>query len=105
MHCLEKLEIIKDGLTVHSSPVLLVKRKHQSSYRFCRGFCILNDKLVKISHVFTLVLNCILAISHSHCEVMSEANLREAYYTLELASDSEKYCGIIQFYVSSNTMV
>ena len=34
------------------------------------------------------------------CEVMSIADLRNVYHTFRLASDSQKYCDITQFYGS-----
>ena len=46
MDCLVNLGIIKKGLTVYSSPVLLVKRKRQNLFRLCSDFRVLNDRLV-----------------------------------------------------------
>ena len=40
---LEKLEIIRNGLTGYSSPVLLAKRKCRNVYRFSTDLWILND--------------------------------------------------------------
>ena len=43
MDCLEKLGIIKKGLTGYSLPVLLVKRKQQNLYRVVTDFRVLNE--------------------------------------------------------------
>ena len=43
MDLLEKLGIIKKGLTGNSSPVLLVKRKQQNLYRIVTDFRVLNE--------------------------------------------------------------
>ena len=52
----DRLEhFIQKGLTGYSSLVVLVKRKNQNLYRVCSDFCILNEKLLKINHVFPLV--------------------------------------------------
>ena len=55
MDKLEHLGIIHKGLTSKSSPVVLVKRKNQNLYRDCSDFRILNEKLLKINHAFSLV--------------------------------------------------
>ena len=46
MDRLEKLGIIRKGLTGYSSPVLLVKRKQQNLYRVDTNFRVLNERLV-----------------------------------------------------------
>ena len=46
MDRLEKLGIIRKGLTGYSSPVLLVKRKRQNLYRVVTDFRVLNERLV-----------------------------------------------------------
>ena len=43
MDRLEKLGIIRKGLTCYSSPVLLVKRKQQNLYRVVTDFRVLNE--------------------------------------------------------------
>ena len=43
MDRLEKLGIIKKGLTGYSLPVLLVKRKQQNLYRVVTDFRVLNE--------------------------------------------------------------
>ena len=42
--------------------------------------------------------NCLEAIGASKCEVMSVLDLRDAYHTLPLAVESQKYCGITPYY-------
>ena len=100
MDRLEKLGIIKKGLTGYSSPVLLVKRKQQNLYRVVTDFRILNEQLVRVNHAFPIVRDCLDAIGSSKCKVMSVLDLRDAYHTLPLAEDSQKYCGITPYYGS-----
>ena len=57
----------------------------------------MNEKLFKINHDFPPVQDCIQLIGQTHHEVMSVADLRDAYHTLILASDSQKYCSITPF--------
>ena len=98
MDRLEKLGIIKKALTGYSSPVLLVKRKQQNLYRVVTDFRVLNEWLVRVNHAFSIVRDCLEAIGASKCEVMSVLDLRDAYHTLPLAEESQKYCGITPYY-------
>ena len=93
MDRLEKLGIIRKGLTGYSSPVLLVKRKQQNLYGVVTDFRVLNERLVRVNHAFPIVRDCLEAIGASKCEVMSVLNLRDAYHTPPLAEESQKYCG------------
>ena len=100
MDRLEKMGIIKKGLTGYSSPVLLVKRKQQNLYRVVTDFRVLNERLVRVNHEFPIVCDCLEAIGVSKCEVMSMLDLRDAYHTLPLAEESQKYCGLTPYYGS-----
>ena len=101
MDRLERLGIIKKGLTGYSSPVLLVPRKQQNLYRVVTDFRVLNERLVRVNHAFPIVRDCLDAIGSSECEVMSVLDLRDAYHTLPLAEASQKYCGITPYYGAS----
>ena len=100
MDRLEKLGIIRKGLTGYSSPVLLVKQKQQNLYGVVTNFRVLNERLVRVNHAFPIVRDCIEAIGASKCEVMSVLDLRDAYHTLLLAGESQKYCGLTPYYGS-----
>ena len=100
MDRLEKLGIIKKGLTGYSLPVLLVKRKQQNLYRVVTDFRVLNEQLVRVNHAFPIVRDCLEAIGASECEVMSVLDLRDAYHTLPLAEESQKFCGLTPYYGS-----
>ena len=98
MDRLECLGIIEKGLTGYSSPVLLVKRKQQNLYRVVTDFRVLNKRLVRINHAFPLVRDCMDAIGNSGCQVFTVINLRDAYHTLRLAKESQKFSGITPYY-------
>ena len=100
MDRLEKLGIIRKGLTGYSSPVLLVKHKQQNLYRVVTDFRVLNERLVRVNHAFPIVRDCLEAIGASKYEVMSVLDLRDAYHTLPLAYESQKYCGLTPYYGS-----
>ena len=96
----EKLGTIEKGLTGYSSPVLLVKRKQQYLYRVFTDFQVLNEHLVRINHAFPLVRDCLDAIGNSECQVFTVIDLLDAYHILQLAKESQKFCGITPFYGS-----
>ena len=100
MDRLEKLGIIRKGLTGYSSPVLLVKRKQQNLYRVVTDFRVLNERLVRVNHEFPIIRDCLEAIGASKCEVMSVLDLRDTNHTLPLAEESQKYCGLTPYYGS-----
>ena len=58
----------------------------------------LNERLVRVNHAFPIVRDCLEAIGTSKCEVMSVLDLRDAYHTLPLAAELQKYCGITPYY-------
>ena len=89
MDRLGHLGIIQKGLTGYSSPVVLVKWKNQNLYS---DFQILNEKLLKINHVFPLVRDCIEQLGREG-QYLSTIDLR-------LAASSQKYCGITPYYSS-----
>ena len=102
---LEKLGIIKKGLTGYSSPILLVKHKplvikQQNLYRVVTDFRVLNERLVRVNHAFPIVQDCLEATGTSKCEAMSVLDLHDAYHTLPLAEDSQKYCSLTPYYGS-----
>ena len=100
MDKLKHLGIIHKGLTSYSSPVVLVKQKNQNLYQVGSDFRILNEKLVKISHAFPLVRDCIEQLGRKKCHYLSMVDLRDAFHTLQLALSSQRYCGITPYYGS-----
>ena len=100
MDRLQHLGIIQKELTGCSSLVVLVKGKNQNLYRACSDFRILNEKLLKINHTFPLVRDCIEQLGRKRCHYLSTIDLRDAFHTLQLATSSQKYCGITPYYGS-----
>ena len=90
MDRLEHIGIICKGLTSYSSLVVLVKWKNQNLYQVCSDFHILNEKLVKISHAFPLVRDCIEQLGRKKCHYLCTIDLRDAFHTLRLAVSSKK---------------
>ena len=55
---------------------------------------------MKINHAFPLVRDCIELLGRKCCHYLSTIDLRDAFHTLQLASSSQKYCGITPYYGS-----
>ena len=100
MDRLEKLGIIRKGLTGYSSSVPLSQKKTTKFVQVVTNFRVLNERLVRVNHAFLIVRDCLEAIGASKCEVMSVLILRDAYHTLPLAEESQKYCGLTPYYGS-----
>ena len=77
--------------------MFLVKEMQENLYRVCTDLSS-QDELIKINHVFPVVRDCIQGIDQSQCEIISVSDSRDAYHTLRLEPDPQKYCRIIPFY-------
>ena len=60
----------------------------------------LNSRLVRLNCSFPLVRDAMQVLGASECELMSVIDLRDAYHTLRLSTESQKYCGITPYYGS-----
>ena len=60
----------------------------------------LNSRLVRLNCSFPLVRDAIQILGASECELISVIDLRDAYHTLRLSTESQKYCGITPYYAS-----
>ena len=98
MDRLEHLGIIQKGLQF--TGCLSQTEKKQNLYRVCSDFQLLNEKLLKINHAFPLVRDCIEQLGRKCSHYLSTIDLRDAFHTLQLASSSQKYCGITPYYGS-----
>ena len=95
-----RLGILKVGQTSYSSPIMLIPRKQGQIPRVVTDFRHLNTRLVKMTASIPLMRDAIQTLGASDCEVISVIDLRDAYHTLRLAKESQKYCGITPFHGS-----
>ena len=94
------LGILRKELSGYSSPAMAIPRKKSDIPRVVADFRYLNTRLPQLNMSFPLVRECIQSIGASQCEVMSVIDLRDAYHTLRLTSNSQQYCGITPYYGS-----
>ena len=96
------LGILKKGMSSYSSPIMLIPRKLSGIPRIVTDFRHLNSRLVTLQPSIPLVRDAIQILGASGCEVLSLADLRDAYHTLRLSEKSKKYCGITPYYGSDS---
>ena len=96
------LGILKKGMSSYSSPIMLIPRKLTGIPRIVTDFRHLNSRLVTLQPSIPLVRDAIQILGSSGCEVLSLADLRDAYHTLRLSKRSQKFCGITPYYGSDS---
>ena len=94
------LGILRKGLSSYSSPIMLIPRKMSGIPCIITDFRHLNSRLVRLNCSFPLVRDAIQILGASECELISVIDLRDAYHTLRLSTESQKYCGITPYYGS-----
>ena len=96
------LGILKKGMSSYSSPIMLIPRKLSGIPRIVTDFRHLNSRLFTLQPSIPLVRDAIQILGASGCEILSLADLRDAYHTLRLSERSKKFCGITPYYGSDS---
>ena len=78
------LGILKKGMSSYSSPIMLIPRKLSGIPRIVTDFRHLNSRLITLQPSIPLVRDAIQILGASGCEILSLADLRDAYHTLRL---------------------
>ena len=94
--------ILKKGMSSYSSPIMLIPRKFSGIPGIVTDFSHLNSSLATLQPSIPLVINAIQILGTSGCEVLSLADLRDAYHTLRLSERSKNLCGITPYYGSDS---
>lgn len=90
---LEQMGVISKGRSAYTSPLMVIKGKNGKT-RIVSDLRYLNSRLDKENYPFPLVKDAIQTIGHSQCKVLSILDLKSAYFSLNLAKECQKYCGI-----------
>ena len=75
--------ILKEGFSAYSSPVILISRKMTQDKKVVTDLRHLNTRITKNNVAYP-----------SKCEVLSVMDLKDAFHSLRLLENSNKYCGI-----------
>ena len=94
------LGILKDGFSAYSSPVMLISRKMTKDKRVVTDFRHLNMHIAKNNLAYPLLKDIFSILGSSKCEVMLVLDLKDAFHSLQLMENSEKFCGIISYFGS-----
>ena len=96
------LEILKEGFSAYSSPVMLISRKMTQDKRLVTDFRHLNMRIAKNNLANTLLKDTFTLLESSKCEVLSVLDLTDAFHMLRLTENSKKYCGILPYFGSTS---
>ena len=96
------LGLLKKGMSSYSSPIMLIPRKLSGIPRIITDFRHLDSRLVALQPSIPLVRDTIQIFGASGCEILSLADLRDAYHTLRLSERSKKFCSITPHYGSDS---
>ena len=94
------LGILRKGLSSYSLPMMLISRKMSGIPCIITDFRHPNSRFVQLNCSFPLVRDAIQILGASECELITVIDLRDAYHTLRLSTESQKYCGITPYYGS-----
>ena len=86
---------LRKGLSSSSSPIMLIPRKLPGISYIIVDF---NSRPVRLNCSFPLVRDAIEILGASECELISVIDLRDAFHTLRLSAESQKYCGITPYF-------
>ena len=82
---------------------MLIPRKLSGIPRIVTDFRHLNSRLVTLQPSIPLFRDAIQILGASGCEILSLADLRDAYHTFKLSEKSKKFCGITPYHGSGKT--
>ena len=94
------LGILRKGLSSYSSPIMLIPQKMSGISCIITDFRHFNLRLVRLNCSFPLIRDAIQILGTSECELISVIDIRDAYHTVSLATESQKYHGITPYYGS-----
>ena len=96
------LEILKEGFSACSSPVMLISRKVTQDKRVVTDFRHLNTGIAQNNLAYPLVKDTFTMLGNFKCEVLLVLDLKDAFHSLRLSENSKKYCGILPYFGSAS---
>ncbi len=96
---LVQLGVLKKGLATSSSPIMLVDKKNQTgAKRVVADLRHLNSKIYRQNWPFPLIRDTIQKIGASNCKVFSIIDLKDAFHSLRLSKECQRYCGVTSYF-------
>ena len=81
---------------------MLISRKLTKDKRVVTDFRHLNVRIVKNNLAYPLLKDTLSVVGSSRCEVLSVLDLKDAFHSLRLSENSQKYCGICPYFGSTS---
>ena len=104
MKRLSYLGIMKEGFSAYSSPVMLISRNLQK-IRVETDLRHLNVRIAKTNLAYPLLKDTFSVLGSSKCGVLSVLDLKDAFHSLRLSENSNKYCRILPYLVMHPTYI
>ena len=102
MRRLYYLEILKEGFSAYSSPVMLISWKMTSDKTVVTDFRHFSIRIAKNNLAYPLLRDTFALLGSSKCEDISVLDLKDAFHSLQLSKKSQKYCGILLYFGSAS---
>ena len=102
MKCLCYLGILKEGFSLHSSPIVLISRKVMQEKRVVTDFRHLNVRITRNNLAYPLVRDTFSILCNSKCKVLLVSHLKDAFDSLRLSEESKRYCSILLYFGSAS---
>ena len=96
------LGILKEGFSAYSSPVMLIGRKVTQDKIVVTDFRHLSTRIAKNNLAYPLIKDMFTMLGNSKCEVLSVLDLKDAFHSLRLTENAEKYCAILPYFGSAS---
>ena len=96
------MDILREGFSAYSSPVMLISRKLTKDKRVVTDLRHLNVRIAKNDLAYPLVKDTFSLLVNSKCELLSVLDLKDAFHSLRLSENSKKCCRILPYVGSSS---
>ena len=96
------MDILKEGFSAYSGPVMLISRKLTKDKRVVTDLRHLNVRIAKNNLAYPLVRDTFSVLGNSKCEVLSVLDLKDAFHSQRLSENSKRYCRILPYFGSSS---
>ena len=84
------MEILKEGFSTYSSPVMFISRKLTKDKRVLSDFRHLNMRIAKNNLAFPLVMDTFSVLGNSKCEVLLVLDLKDAFHSHKIVRKLKK---------------
>ena len=96
------LEILKEGFSAYSNPVMLISRKVTKDKRAITDFRHLNVRIAKNNLAYPLLKDTFSVLDSFQCKILTVLDLKDAFHSLRFLENSKRYCGILPYFVSTS---